>query len=38
MMRYAMKSKTGERRIAKGKMEMAALVCAGWIVVEYFWI
>lgn len=37
MMRYMMKSKSGERRVAIGKMEMAALCCAGWIVVEYFW-
>lgn len=36
-MTYTMKSKSGDIRQAHGKMEMVALVMAGWTVIEYLW-
>jgi hypothetical protein len=37
MMTYKMKSKAGEVRRVITKIEMLALLCAGWIVAEHIW-
>jgi hypothetical protein len=37
MMTYMMKSKAGVVRRVMNKMEMLALLCAGWIVTEHVW-
>lgn len=37
MMSYMMKSKTGAVMRVKNKIEMLALLCAGWTVVEHIW-